>query len=276
MFGTCVYQLNNFIDSIFGSFASIVGEGGVAVLYFSYHLIMFPLGIFSTALSQAILPTFSRQALEDNRGNLTLTLSWSLRMLFLVMLPASAGFMALARPIVSVLFGAGKFDIYAVNSTASALFFYSIGLCAYGATRIIYTCFFSLKDTATPAKIAVLTLALNIILNSLLMFPLKISGLALATSASGIATSFTAFTILRKRLTGFKAEVIFYSFLRIFCASICMGAVCYLTFQKTAAWDKLLQLGFSICAGILSYVIFCFLFRVPEMGELWQRLLKKK
>ncbi len=42
-----IYQVNNFIDSIFGSLAWIVGEGGVAVLYFSYRLIQFPLGIFT-------------------------------------------------------------------------------------------------------------------------------------------------------------------------------------------------------------------------------------
>src|SRR3989338_5084464 len=65
-----IYQLNNFVDSIFGSLAWIVGEGGVAVLYFSYRLIQFPLGIFSNALSQAILPAFSTQAADDTYAQL--------------------------------------------------------------------------------------------------------------------------------------------------------------------------------------------------------------
>ena len=68
MFSSCLYQLNNFVDSIFGSLGFIVGEGGVAVLYFAYRLIQFPLGIFSASLSQAILPIFSTQALEDSHA----------------------------------------------------------------------------------------------------------------------------------------------------------------------------------------------------------------
>jgi putative peptidoglycan lipid II flippase len=83
-----IYQLNNFVDSIFGSLAWIVGEGGVAVLYFSYRLIQFPLGVFSTALSQAALPTFSTQVAQGSHGELKQTLEWSLRATFLLMLPA--------------------------------------------------------------------------------------------------------------------------------------------------------------------------------------------
>ena len=70
LLSSCIYQLNNFVDSIFGSLAWIVGEGGVAVLYFSYRLIQFPLGVFSNALAQAILPTFSTHALEDSSEKL--------------------------------------------------------------------------------------------------------------------------------------------------------------------------------------------------------------
>ncbi|MDD4954230.1 MAG: murein biosynthesis integral membrane protein MurJ, partial [Candidatus Omnitrophica bacterium] len=161
-----IYQLNNFVDSIFGSLAWIVGEGGVAVLYFSYRLIQFPLGIFSNALSQAVLPEFSRQALEDNYGELKSTLSRALRLIFFVMLPASAAFMVLSRPLVSGLFGGGKFDAYSQDLTASALFFYSIGLCAYGATKVLQCCFFALKDTKTPMKISFIALVSNIILNA--------------------------------------------------------------------------------------------------------------
>ena len=49
LFSSGIYQLNNFVDSIFGSLSFIVGEGGVAVLYFAYRLIQFPLGVFSNA-----------------------------------------------------------------------------------------------------------------------------------------------------------------------------------------------------------------------------------
>lgn len=280
LLSSCIYQLNNFVDSIFGSLVWIVGEGGVAILYFSYRLIQFPLGIFSNALSQAILPTLSTQALEDNRDRLKATLSWGLRATFFVMLPATAGFMALALPIVSTLFGGGRFDLSSVHATAGALFFYSIGLFAYGATRILQNGFFALKDTRTPTKVAGVALAMNIVLNAMLMFPLKIAGLALATSISGIITFFILFFMLKKKLGDFDAGEIFFSFGRVLLASICMGAVCYFVSQTAFAGESFLEkaarLGVSLIAGFLSYIIFCLLFRVPEMKQLWQWFLRSR
>jgi len=262
-----IYQLNNFVDSIFGSLAWIVGEGGVAVLYFSYRLIQFPLGIFSNALSQAILPTFSTQALEDNYDKLKQTLSWGLRATSFLLLPASVGLMALSVPIVSAVFSGGRFDAHSSGLTASALFYYSIGLFAYGATKVLQSCFFALKDTVTPAKISGLALILNIILNCMLMFRFKISGIALATSISGIISFFMLFNILRKRIIDFEIKIVVASFMRILCASICMGVVCF--FVSNLSLNRYLNLCLALASGFLSYVIFCFIFRVKEMQELW-------
>jgi putative peptidoglycan lipid II flippase len=77
IFSSSIYQLNNFIDTIFGSLAFIVGEGAVAVLYFAYRLVLLPIGIFSTALAQVILPTLSREALEENYEKLRQTIYFS-------------------------------------------------------------------------------------------------------------------------------------------------------------------------------------------------------
>jgi putative peptidoglycan lipid II flippase len=278
---SAIYQLNNFVDSIFGSLAWIVGEGGVAVLYFSYRLIQFPLGIFSNALFQVILPTFSTQALEEDPRALKQTLSFGLRAIFFLMLPASVGLAVLAHPIVSTLFQGGRFDVYSTRLTAQALSFYSLGLFAYGATKILHACFFALKDTVTPAKIAFLALVSNIIFNAILMWPLKIAGLALATSISGIISFITLFFILRKRLGDFYSQDVFISFARILAASLGMGLVCYFLGQKDLLSAnnlvaKIVNLSIKLAAGCLSYALFCFIFRVKEMQQLWQHLISKK
>lgn len=270
-----IYQLNNFVDSVFGSLVWIVGDGAVAVLYFAYRLIQFPIGIFSNALAQAILPVFSTQAIEENRQSLTRTLSWGLRSTFFLMLPVSAGFIVLAKPIISTLFQGGKFDINSVNLTAGALLFYSIGLFAYGATKVLQSCFFALKDTVTPAKVAGIALMMNIILNSILMFPLKIAGLALATSISAIITFIILFILLRRKLGGFKIKEIINSFIRILAASIFMGAVCYFIARYPVIANKYIQLSLAIISGLISYVVFCYIFGVSEMQQLWNWLAQR-
>jgi putative peptidoglycan lipid II flippase len=263
-----IYQFNNFADSIFGSLAAIVGDGGVAVLYFSYRLIQFPIGIFSNAIAQAILPTFSVQALEGNQENLKATLSWGLRAVFFVMLPATALFMVLAGPLVAALFSGGKFDFHSARLTSNALFFYSIGLTAYGGTKILQSCFFALKDTITPTKIAGVALLMNIVLNALLMFPLKIGGLALATSISGLVTFFILFFILRARLGGFAKHKILDSFLRILAATLCMAVVSFLV-------NRSLNLYWALFCSALAYIFFSFVFGVAELKEFLQWLARK-
>lgn len=267
LLSSCIYQLNNFVDSIFGSLAWIVGEGGVAVLYFSYRLIQFPLGVFSNAISQAILPTFSQQVISNDRLELKRTLSFGLRSVFFIMVPSGIFFMVLAAPLINAFFSGGKFDSYSSHLTAQALFFYSIGLSAYGANKILQSCFFSLKDTVTPAKISGLSLVLNIILNSMLMFPLKIAGIALATSISGITTFLILFVLAKRKIGDFGAKEIGISFVRILICGAGMGLVCYLSMNLCS--NRFLSIAVALITGSISYISFCLLFRVKEIYQLF-------
>ena len=133
------------------------------------------------------------------------------------------------------------------------------------------SCFFALKDTVTPTKNAAVTLVSNIILCSVLMFPMKIAGLALATSISGINSFIILFIILRKRIGDFGVKHIIVSFIKILISSCCMGLVCY--FISKIELNKIVSLVLTVGAGLVSYIVFCFIFRVKEAGELmvWLR-----
>jgi putative peptidoglycan lipid II flippase len=281
LFSTAIYQLNNFVDTIFGSFAFVVGEGGVAALYFSYRLIQFPLGIFSNSLSQAILPTLSLQALEQDHAKLKETLCFGLRSILFIMIPASIGFMVLSKPIIWTLFKGGKFDAYSAQTTANALLFYSIGLFAYGANRILQNGFFALKDTVTPTKVSALALAINIILNSALMFPMRLSGLALATSISGIISFLILFFLLQKKVGGLDLKRLMWFFLKVIVASIGMGEVCYfvislpLTFGSHIA-NRIAGLILPIICGISAYIILCLVLRIEQIKSLWRWMINRK
>lgn len=189
--------------------------------------------------------------------------------------------MALSRPLVLSLFGGGKFDAYSVDMTARVLFFYSIGLCAYGATKIIQSCFFALKDTVTPAKISFLALILNIVLNALLMFPMKLAGLALATSISGIIAFLILFYIITHKLVLFNARSVIFPFMRIAAASVCMGIACYFSSRYIfipghGVSGKFFSLVGILCVAAAAYIFFCLVFRVKEMQDAWAWLRRRK
>jgi len=262
LFSSAIYQLNNFVDSIFGSLFFIVGEGGVAALYFSYRLIQFPLGIFGNSLAQVILPAFSLQAVNsDDARKFKDTLFFGLRSILFIMIPASLGFMVLAKPIIVSLFSGGKFNAYSIEITSKALFFYSIGLFAYGAGRILQCAFFALKDTRTPALVSALGLLVNIFLNTMLMFPLKLGGLALATSISGIVNSAVLFFILDKKLGGIEKRKLALFAGKVILASAGMALVCWGVLRASPAanadiFSRTINLILPVVCGIGAYIIF--------------------
>jgi len=268
--GSCVYQISIFINTMLASLSQIVGAGGVAALYYANRIFQFPLAIFGIAIAQAALPTMSRQALESGLDKLKETPSFSLRAVNFVMLPASLGLMVLSRPITSALFERGMFDHYSTSITAHALMFYSIGLFSYAGIKMLVSCFYSLKDTRTPVKIASLSLVLNILLGIMLMFPLKISGLALATSISGTLNFFLLFFALRKKIGGFGGIKILISFLKALLAGIVMVAFIYLGAFKIG-----LNIFFVILIGMASYTLSIFIFDVKEAREFLRWILRR-
>jgi len=122
-------------------------------------------------------------------------------------------------------------------------------------------------------------LVTNIILNALLMFPMRLAGLALATSLAGINSCLILLFLLKKRIHPFDIKPIVYSFMRILLASLCMGVVCWLVSLNFPIKDKILLrvlgLGIEMAAGLLAYIVFCFIFKVQEIRELWKWFVKK-
>ncbi|MBI3314607.1 MAG: polysaccharide biosynthesis C-terminal domain-containing protein, partial [Candidatus Omnitrophica bacterium] len=88
--------------------------------------------------------------------------------------------------IIRLAFQRGSFDAYSTQITSQALIFFALGLPFYGISRIFVSAFYALQDTKTPVKVAALCLVINVVLNFILMYPLKIGGIALASSISGL------------------------------------------------------------------------------------------
>jgi putative peptidoglycan lipid II flippase len=273
--GTAVYQINIFVDTILASLAWIVGSGGVAALYYANRLIQFPLGIFGIALAQAALPKMSQEYAANDIGRFKDTLSFSLRAIFLVMLPASFGLAILGRPIIKLLFQRGEFTAYSTGITESALFFYAFGLIAYGGIKLLVSAFYSMHDTMTPVKTAFAAVIMNVVLSVLFMFPLKLGGLALATTISATFNFLNLYRLLTRKLGDFGTKVIVDSFLRALLASSVMGIVlktAMVAFPESGISGLLI----AMIAGAGSFVAACYVFEVREIKDSWAWIVKRR
>jgi len=272
--GLAVYELNLVIDTLL---ASTLAEGSISYLYYGNRLVQLPLGIFAVALAIVLLPTLSRHAAEGELKELVKTLSFSIRLILFLTIPATIGYIILREPIVNVLWERGAFLHTTTQNTAVALLYYSIGLCAYSGVKVIAPAFYSLQDTKTPAIIGMYSMGLNIILNLILMGPLKHGGLALATSLSALFNVIGLIYYLRKRLGLLEGRKIFNSSIRTSIAASAMGLITY--FSKETFFNfndpigiRIAGLIACILSGMLIYALVSHFFRNEE----WQFLLDLK
>lgn len=272
--GTAVYQLSVLIDTVLASLAWIVGTGGVAALYYSNRLVQLPLAVFGISLATAALPKMTKEVALKDMEKLKNTISFSLRTVFTVMIPSSVGLMVLARPIVRILFQRGEFTIYSTAITTSALFFYSFGLLAYAGIKILVSTYYSMGDTRTPVKTASAALVINLILNLILMWPLKVGGLALATSIAATANFIVLYIILTSRIGDIGTRRIVSSLVRIFASSIIMGIVTFILSRillkdTGGTLTAFLRLFLVIGVSSLVYLVFSYIFGVESVRKVF-------
>ncbi len=281
LIGTGVYQLNVFIDTIFASF---LPRGSVSYLFYADRLMEFPLGIFAIAVGMASLPSLSGLASQGKIEELKETLSFTVRLVSFISIPAMVGLIALKTPIINLLFQRGIFDYFATEMTARALLCYSVGIWAIAGARTLAPAFYALQDTWTPLKIALICLVANVVLNSvfLLFTPLKHAGLALATSLSSMLNLVLLFWKLGPKLGRVDLEKDIKSLLRILLCSLCMGLVAYLV-CSLGNWtttgnivQKALFLGTGIAVGLGVYFVSSYLMKNEEMIFLMKMVQKKR
>jgi putative peptidoglycan lipid II flippase len=200
LWGGAVYQLNVFVDTFCASLAVIVGTGGIAAIYYANRMIQFPLGVFGYALSSVALPSLSKLAQEGDMTRFRLTLFYALRNLMLILIPAGAGMAVFSTWIIHVVFQRGVFDAYSTAVTSQVMLYAALGLPFFGASRILVSAFYALQDTKTPVKAATVCLVINAVLNAALMFPLKVGGIALASSIAGAVNCLLLWHGLNKKL----------------------------------------------------------------------------
>lgn len=189
LFAASVAQINLLIDTMI---ASLLIAGSVSWLYYADRLMEFPLGILGVALGTAILPRLSAQHAQADPAAFRRTLEQALRLVLFIGVPATAGLVLLAGPILATLFGYGEFTPGDTRMAAIALCGYGLGLPAFLLVKVLQPGFFSRQDTKTPVKIGITALVANMIFNVILVGAMVLSGffaphagLALATAMSG-------------------------------------------------------------------------------------------
>jgi putative peptidoglycan lipid II flippase len=142
-------------------------------------------------------------------------------------IPATLGLMALAVPIITLIFERGQFTAADTAATARALQFYAIGLLGYSIVRIISPAFYALHKSRIPVVASVISVIANILLNMTLVRVMGFAGLALGTSLAAILNAVIQLVMLRRELRGIEAGRIATSFVKATLAALVMAATAW-------------------------------------------------
>jgi len=196
--GAGVYQVSVFIDTFF---LTRIGTGAVSWFNYADRLNQLPLGVIGAAIGTAILPQVSRHVDIGEADKAAKVQGQAAELAMLLCLPAALALAVSALPLVSAIFEAGRFNANDASNTALTLSLIALGLPAYVLVKVLTPGFYARRDTATPVKVAVVVLAVNVVLNFVLIWGLDygIGGLAAAVAISSWLNCTILYVLLHRR-----------------------------------------------------------------------------
>jgi putative peptidoglycan lipid II flippase len=270
--GLIVSQIGIAIDR---NLASRTGEQSIAWMQNATTLIQFPLGLVAVAVSTAVLPSLSRLASSADMARFRRTLGMGLRVVMLLIVPATAGLLILATPVVALLFEHGAFKPYDTVRTVQALRLYLIGLPFAAIDQLLIFAFYARKDTRTPVLVGVLGVLTYLVAALALIAPLGMLGLVLANSVQLSSHALIMLYLTHRYFDGLRDQGLGRSAAKVTIASavtgvavlICMPWLARLA-EVSATWGELLVVLTGGSLGLLAYGIMTWVLRVEDVNYL--------
>ena len=278
--GVAAFQINVALVQLVALF---VGTGIVSSFNGAVRLMELPQGMFGISLATFLLPTLSGLAADKNYPEFRTTLRHGLASLMFVNLIASVLLVALAEPIVRLLFEHGeKFTAGSTSRVSFALVCLAPGLVAFSTANILARAFYALGDTKTPMQISLMCLTINFIAACLLMPLLREGGPGIANIfTSAINVSLLLFA-LRKKLARLELSPLRHSLRRLAIAALLAGVIAWGGWRwwETALGHATLPLKLGavfVPAGIAGgiYWLFALACKIPAAQEMTEFALAK-
>jgi putative peptidoglycan lipid II flippase len=281
-------QINVFTDLFFAS--GIVGAA--AGLGYANLLVQTPLGLLSNALLVPLLPVYARLTAPQDRPELVGRIRQGLMLSNASMLPLGALMVALAGPIVALVYERGAFDAGAAALVGGLLIAYGVGMPAYLARDVLVRVFYALGDGTTPFRFSVAGIGLNVIFDWLLVggptpWGLQLPalnfgapGLVLATVAVNLITCLGLLLALQQRLGGDLPLPVWARDTLVLLAAALLAGLAAWGLASLVAWPadlfgRLWQTGLSASLGLLLYTALAGALRVPEAQQVIRQLTGK-
>jgi putative peptidoglycan lipid II flippase len=263
----------------------LLSAGSISAIYYADRLNQLPLGMIGIGLGTVLLPVVSRLLSSGREAEAMETQNRGLELALFLTLPATAAFIFAAEPIVRGLFQHGAFDAAATRRSAMALAAFSLGLPSYVLVKVLTPGFYARSDTKTPLRLALWSVAVNVVGNLTLIpllgrFGYGHVGPPLATALASSLNVATLYWTLARRGHFILDAQLRRRAPRLTLAALLMGVALLLVapplepFLTRRLVERMLALGVLVGTGVLVYAAACFVtgaFRPADFRQLLQR-----
>jgi putative peptidoglycan lipid II flippase len=251
----------------------LAGEvtGGYTAYQAAFIFFQLPHAIFAVSIMTALLPSLSEQWVDGDVGRFRSTLAQGIRASAFVVLPAAAGYLALARPIVRLLLEHGVAGPESTRLVSQVLVYFAIGLLSFSSFMLFLRAFYAMSDTRTPALINLFAVGLNTGANLALFPVLGVPGLALGHAIAYTFAAVVSAIILRRRLGGLEGGRLLRGMSKIGVAAAATGGAAWLMARlvggpggTSSLAEQVLQVGLGLGAGLVTFALAALALRIEE------------
>jgi putative peptidoglycan lipid II flippase len=273
--------LINFSLLINSSVGSTVSDEAPRAIDAAFRIFQLPQGVFALALATVLFPTLSRFAARHDLDSLRASAANGVRQLALLLIPATAIFVALSEPITRLIYQHGEFGPSSTDQVSEALFWFAFALPLNGVNLLLTRTFFSFRQPWLPVWMALLNVAVNLVVSIALAGPLDIAGVVIGTIAGNLVMVVGQVYYLRRELNGFEGRRTLVATAGMTLAAAAAGGAAY------GVWAGLdAALGQSLAAQVVSVGAGCLvatavyaagvaLLRIPEGAQMWRLLTRR-
>jgi putative peptidoglycan lipid II flippase len=187
IFAGSVSQINALVDTMI---CSLLASGSISWLYYSDRLMELPVGIVAVTIATVLLPNLSRLNSTGDMAAFGRTIDWGVRTCLLFGVPAAAALYVLSLPLMATVFFHGAMTVVDVKMASLSLQAFAVGLLGFSFVKVAAPAYFAREDTRTPFRIALITVALNIVLSLASFRVAGHVGVAFATTTAAIVQSY--------------------------------------------------------------------------------------
>ncbi len=260
------------------------GTESVGAMRFATTLQQFTLGLVGSAISIAILPTLSRQAAQTDLTAYRHTLMSGLKLLMVLIIPATLGLLAISLPTVRLVYEHKAFTTDNSLLTFVALLGYLPGIPAAAIDQMLIFSFYARKNTLTPVLVGIVSNMAYLGFALLSVGPLHLGmiGLVIANSLQQVVHMTIMFVLLRRLFGRLGGEGLNSTTGKSLLASLLLGVVAFLVaglvnmgLGENNFLANLLAVGSAILTGGISYIFALRVLKIQEMDLIWSAVSRR-